>query len=81
MQRLLEILVAEPSDTPTGAGLARRLSANEATAARAAHYSTGLRAGGTHGDRRMAAGPLLLRWAATLGPDWNIADLAHDAAH
>ena len=29
----------------------------------------------------MAAGPLLLRWAATLGPDWNIAELAHDAAH
>ena len=29
----------------------------------------------------MAAGPLLLRWAATLGPDWNIADLVHDAAH
>ena len=24
----------------------------------------------------MAAGPLLLRWAATLGPDWNIAELA-----
>jgi DNA-binding IclR family transcriptional regulator len=29
----------------------------------------------------MAAGPLLLRWAATLGPDWNIAELAHGPAH
>ena len=28
----------------------------------------------------MAAGPLLLRWAAGLGPDLEIADLAGDAA-
>jgi DNA-binding IclR family transcriptional regulator len=79
MQRLLEILVAEPSGAPTGTELARRLGANEATAARlrASAQASGL-ATPTAG-RRMAAGPLLLRWAATLGPEWNIADLASDA--
>ena len=34
IQRLLEILVAEPSGAPTGVELARRLAANEATAAK-----------------------------------------------
>jgi DNA-binding IclR family transcriptional regulator len=81
IQRLLEILVAEPSGTPTGAELARKLSANEATAARlrTTALTSGLAVLTT--ERRMAAGPLLLRWAATLGPDWNIAELVHDAAH
>ena len=80
IQRLLEILVAEPSDTPTGVELARRLGANEATAARlrTTALTSGLAVLTT--ERRMAAGPLLLRWAANLGPDWNIAELAHDAA-
>jgi DNA-binding IclR family transcriptional regulator len=81
MQRLLEILVAEPSDAPTGAELARRLNANEATAARlrSTALTSGLAVLTT--QRSMAAGPLLLRWAATLGPDWSVAELAHDAAH
>jgi DNA-binding IclR family transcriptional regulator len=79
VQRLLEILIAEPSGAPTGVELARRLSANEATAARlrATALSSGL-AVPTAG-RRMAAGPLMLRWAASIGPDWDIADLAGDA--
>ncbi|SHN60986.1 transcriptional regulator, IclR family [Geodermatophilus obscurus] len=79
VQRLLEVLVAEPSGAPTGIELARRLGANEATAARlrATALASGL-AVPTAG-RRMAAGPLLLRWAAGIGPDWDIADLAGDA--
>jgi DNA-binding IclR family transcriptional regulator len=79
VQRLLEVLVAEPSGAPTGTELARRLGANEATAARlrATALASGL-AVPTAG-RRMAAGPLLLRWAARIGPDWDIADLAGDA--
>ncbi|MBM7804478.1 DNA-binding IclR family transcriptional regulator [Geodermatophilus bullaregiensis] len=79
VQRLLEILVAEPSGAPTGTELARRLGANEATAARlrATALASGL-AVPTAG-RRMAAGPLLLRWAARIGPAWDIADLAGDA--
>jgi DNA-binding IclR family transcriptional regulator len=81
MQRLLEILVAEPSNAPTGAELARRLGANEATAARLRTTALTARLAVLTADRRMAAGPLLLRWAATLGPDWNITDLAYDAAH
>jgi DNA-binding IclR family transcriptional regulator len=80
MQRLLEILVAEPSGASTGTELARRLGANEATAARlrTTALTSGLAVLTT--DRRMAAGPLLLRWAATLGPDWDVAALAYDAA-
>jgi DNA-binding IclR family transcriptional regulator len=80
MQRLLEVLVAEPSDAPTGAELARRLNANEATAARLRTTATTSGLAVLTPQRGMAAGPLLLRWAATLGPDWNIAELAHDAA-
>ncbi len=78
VQRLLEVLVAEPSGAPSGLELARRLGANEATAARlrATALTFGL---AVHADgRRMAAGPLLLRWAARIGPDWDVADLAGD---
>jgi DNA-binding IclR family transcriptional regulator len=79
IQRLLEILVAEPSGAPTGAELARRLAANDATAAklRTTALSSGLAVPAA--DRRIAAGPLLLRWAATIGPDWDIPALAQDA--
>jgi DNA-binding IclR family transcriptional regulator len=75
-ERLLEILVAEPSGAPSGAELARRLAANDATAAklRTTALAYGLAVPAT--DRRIAAGPLLMRWAATIGPDWNISDLA-----
>jgi DNA-binding IclR family transcriptional regulator len=78
VQRLLEILVAEPSGAPTGSELARRMGANEATAARlrSTAHASGL-AVPTAG-RRMAVGPLLLRWAAALGPEWDIAELAGD---
>lgn len=64
---------------PTGAELARRLAANAATAAklRATALASGLALPAA--DHRIAAGPLLLRWAATIGPDWNIPDLAADA--
>lgn len=80
MHRLLELLVAEPSSAPAGAELARRLAANAATAAklRATAQAAGL-AVATAG-RRLAAGPRLIRWAATIGPDWNIVDLAGDTA-
>jgi DNA-binding IclR family transcriptional regulator len=81
IQRLLEILVAEPSDAPTGVELARRLSANEATAARLRTTAYTSQLAIPAADRRMAAGPLLLRWAATLGPGWDLAALAGDAVH
>ena len=79
MQRLLEILVAEPTAAPTGVELGRRLGANEATAARlcATAVASGLAV--PTGGRSVAAGPLLLRWAATLGPAWDISDLTSDA--
>jgi len=81
MQRLLEILVAEPASAPTGSELARRLGANEATAARLRTTAEASGLAIPAAERRMAAGPLLLKWAATLGSEWKIADLAHEAAH
>lgn len=78
--RLLEVLVAEPSGVPTGAELARRLGANEATAARLRADALAAGLAVPAGERRMAAGPLLLRWAAVLGPEWDVAGLADGTA-
>jgi DNA-binding IclR family transcriptional regulator len=80
MRRLLEVLVADPAGAPTGGELARRLGANEATAARLRTTAEASGLAIPAAERHMAAGPLLLRWAATLGPDWDIAELASETA-
>lgn len=70
--------MAEPSGAPTGSELARRLGADEATAARLRSTAQASGLAVPAAGRRMAVGPLLLRWAAALGPEWDIAELAGD---
>ena len=62
MQRLLEILVAEPPAPRPEAELARRLAANDATAARLRTTADSIRDSAIPAaERRIAAGPLLLK--------------------
>lgn len=77
-ERLLDILVAQPAGITAGRDLTARIGARPATTTklRTTAETTGITR--TTADGRIAAGPLLLRWAAVLGTRAPLADLVAD---
>ncbi|GAA1871698.1 hypothetical protein GCM10009836_60680 [Pseudonocardia ailaonensis] len=78
LEKLVELLVRSPTRIPSGAALGRVLRVSSITSSRLQSSAEVAGLVLPRPDGGLTSGPLLLRWAATLGARFDVAVLAHE---